>query len=423
MLKEIVVKNYKSIRNEQLFTMEAAPESEISEFPKHLIKLKNGTDLLKVASIYGPNGGGKSNLLMAIWLLKIITRKTHLNNDLPENKTYTSSIFSNSNDVFITAIFENDECEIGYSIIVDLENSLLTQLNENTITINIKREEMSYKDKAKGSNMVSFFERSEDGIVTSNFLDIDLVNKRTALSKDNSFLNYVFTSFRDIKNDPSLVPILNLAKELSNILPLSRDIRTPYTSGQFATLIEPILPKITKQLNKLDFRIKNIKFVKNNQQIDRYDLYVERLCKDGIITSLPIVRESSGTRKFISLLLDIYTDKNPSIFLADDIDAFLHPKLVRCLIDLFNSEENQNKQLIMNSHDIINMNNEVFRRDEIWFAYRDEEYSSIYVPLSNIVNYKGEQIRKDAKYGKQYLEGRYGADPFIRHGLNWGEND
>ena len=67
------------------------------------------------------------------------------------------------------------------------------------------------------------------------------------------------------------------------------------------------------------------------------------------------------------------------------------------------------------------MNKELFRRDEIWFAYRDQTYSSCLIPLSNIVNYKGEQIRNDASYNKQYLEGKYGADPFITKGLSWNE--
>ena len=67
------------------------------------------------------------------------------------------------------------------------------------------------------------------------------------------------------------------------------------------------------------------------------------------------------------------------------------------------------------------MTNEIFRRDETWFIYRDNDYSTQVVPLSNIVNYKGEQVRKDAKYYKQYLEGRYGADPSIMKGLSWYE--
>ena len=65
------------------------------------------------------------------------------------------------------------------------------------------------------------------------------------------------------------------------------------------------------------------------------------------------------------------------------------------------------------------MNNKVFRRDEIWFAYRNEDYATIYTPLSSIVDFRGNMVRKDAVYGKQYLEGRYGADPFIEKGLRW----
>ena len=103
------------------------------------------------------------------------------------------------------------------------------------------------------------------------------------------------------------------------------------------------------------------------------------------------------------------------------MNAFLHPKLSRAIIEIFNSKNNKNNQLIFNSHDIINMTKDVFRRDEIWFVYRDENYSTKLVPLSNIVNYKGEQVRKDAKYYKQYLEGKYGADPFIKKGFDWNE--
>ena len=113
--------------------------------------------------------------------------------------------------------------------------------------------------------------------------------------------------------------------------------------------------------------------------------------------------------------------KDNSIFFSDDFNAYLHPKMCRAIIEWFTSDKNTNCQFIFNSHDIINMNKELFRRDEIWFAYRDEDYSSRLVALSNIVNYKGEQIRNDATYYKQYLEGKYGADPFIKKGFSWNE--
>lgn len=140
----------------------------------------------------------------------------------------------------------------------------------------------------------------------------------------------------------------------------------------------------------------------------------------GNAFSIQLNCESSGTRKIINIILDVISFEEGSIFLADDFDSHLHPKLIKTLIELFTSKANTNKQLIFNSHDITNMNNKVFRRDEIWFAFKNEDgMSTKYMPLSNIVDYKGNMVRKDAVYGKQYLEGKYGADPFIKKGLEW----
>ena len=122
----------------------------------------------------------------------------------------------------------------------------------------------------------------------------------------------------------------------------------------------------------------------------------------------------------LNIVLDVLSFRESAVLIADDFDSHLHPKLIKAIIDLFTSASNTNKQLIFNSHDITNMNNKVFRRDEIWFAFRKENsLSTIYLPLSSIVDYKGNMVRKDAVYGKQYLEGRYGADPFVKQGLGW----
>ena len=151
----------------------------------------------------------------------------------------------------------------------------------------------------------------------------------------------------------------------------------------------------------------------------KIDFELENFEKE-IEKELPLKSESKGTQKIFWILLRILSYGKNRIFYCDDMNAFLHPKLFRAVIKLF-QENNSETQLIFNSHDILNMNNDLFRRDEIWFAYRDETYSTKLVSLSNIVNYKGEQVRKDAKYYKQYLEGKYGADPFIAKGLSWHE--
>ena len=101
--------------------------------------------------------------------------------------------------------------------------------------------------------------------------------------------------------------------------------------------------------------------------------------------------------------------------IIDELDAKIHPKLLKFIIELFTRKDiNTNgAQLVFTSHDLTTMTKEVFRRDEIWFmAMCKQEYSQLY-SLTDIRAENGELVRKDAAYNKQYIEGRYGADPYL----------
>ena len=67
------------------------------------------------------------------------------------------------------------------------------------------------------------------------------------------------------------------------------------------------------------------------------------------------------------------------------------------------------------------MNNKVFRRDEIWFAALNELKSSEIYSLYDFRTEKEDHVNNTASYSKQYLEGRYGADPYLRNILHWEE--
>ena len=75
--------------------------------------------------------------------------------------------------------------------------------------------------------------------------------------------------------------------------------------------------------------------------------------------------------------------------------------------------------MIFTSHDLSTMNSEVFRRDEIWFVAKGNRQNS---KLYSLVELKieSESVRKDAKFDKQYLEGKYGANPYLRKIIDWG---
>ena len=75
-------------------------------------------------------------------------------------------------------------------------------------------------------------------------------------------------------------------------------------------------------------------------------------------------------------------------------------------------------QLIFTSHDLYTMNSSIFRRDEIWFVAKGKDQGSI---LYSLAEFKqgGKSIRKDASYDKDYVLGKYGADPYLERILDW----
>ena len=107
----------------------------------------------------------------------------------------------------------------------------------------------------------------------------------------------------------------------------------------------------------------------------------------------------------------------------DELDAKLHPKLLRYVINMFKNKRTNpyGAQLIFTSHDMATMKNTVFRRDEIWFAALDENHSSELYSLYDIRREDNQRVNRTASYDKQYLEGRYGADPYLQNMVNWGD--
>jgi hypothetical protein len=111
------------------------------------------------------------------------------------------------------------------------------------------------------------------------------------------------------------------------------------------------------------------------------------------------------------------------LVIIDELDARLHPKLLRYVISLFkNPMLNTNgARLLFTSHDMTTMKNTVFRRDEIWFASENENHESEIYSLYEIRREDNERVNSTAAYDKQYMEGRYGADPYLSNMLTGGE--
>ena len=156
---------------------------------------------------------------------------------------------------------------------------------------------------------------------------------------------------------------------------------------------------------------------------EQKQLYTQRRA-DGHLYELPFGDESDGTKKLIAalpvLLLALLEGR---LVIIDELDAKLHPKLLRYIIMLFKDKTLNPKgaQLLFTAHDITTMKNTVFRRDEIWFAAANPQHESDLYSLYEIRREDNERVNNTAAYDKQYLEGRYGADPYLSNMLSGGD--
>jgi len=98
------------------------------------------------------------------------------------------------------------------------------------------------------------------------------------------------------------------------------------------------------------------------------------------------------------------------VMIIDEFEKSLHPLIVHKLIQLFHDPELNinNAQLIFSTHAINLLDNELFRRDQIWFTEKDEVGETTLYALSQI-----EGVRKGIPYDKWYLSGRFGATPIV----------
>lgn len=113
----------------------------------------------------------------------------------------------------------------------------------------------------------------------------------------------------------------------------------------------------------------------------------------------------------LSILLDILiSNEKNKIYVIDELERSLHPKLTYKFLELFfeHLKEN-NTQLIFTTHESTIMDQELLRRDEIWFVERNKDNVSHLYSLDRF------KERYDKKLSKAYLEGRYGAVPVLKN--------
>ena len=126
--------------------------------------------------------------------------------------------------------------------------------------------------------------------------------------------------------------------------------------------------------------------------------------------------ESEGTKKIMDLSGPVFDSLSKGkTLIVDELDAKLHPLITMHIVSLFNNPNTNpnNAQLLFATHDTNLLSTDIFRRDQIWFAEKDNVEQTDLYSLDDFVFPDGTKVRKDANLEKNYIRGRYGAIPFI----------
>ena len=411
MIIEFSVENFRSFKDRVTFNMDSSSSKKISQ---NLINLDGGNNLLKSAVIYGANSAGKSNLIKAIDFMKGMVMNSHtfnVNSKIPfvvpfklskatqnkpskfeliflcDGKTYRYGFSCNSTKVFEEYLFEkstkkeklvfsrDNTKKFKFGIDAEKQELYKSQTIDNTLYIS-RATQLGY-DKTK--NIYDYF--SENIIVNLNLTNVNTSN----------WIDYTLAKIEDN------------SKFKDKIL----DILMKADFGGIENI------RITKQkvpAKKVTFSFSNVdpNFESTDGFDDIYKVQTMHRTDDGIIVYLDLNDESEGTKKTLFILGPLLNimEENKVLFI-DELDSSLHPEITRMIVKLFNSKQNKSGQLIFTTHDTTLLDNELFRKDQIYFFSKDQNH---FTTLSSLLDY---DIRQDIDFERAYLNGRIGGVPFI----------
>lgn len=398
MLCQFSFHNFRSYRDETIFDFQAAP---FEEFKDSLIRVDKAQNLLPVGVIYGPNGGGKSNLLRALGcVISLVTDPVY---DLKKNRAnfiiqqrsecipYLLDDQSSTEPTTFQLFFCVENCEYQYQIELFHDNILF---------------EMLYRRVLGESDAEKVFERDSDKI-TFGLFDGQGIN--TAVNEKMPFLSFLAINY----SIPVITEVITWFEEC-----IIQDYANPMMEKGLLLSKEPTFKKkLITMMNDMGIDI-------SGYRIDsQRDEFLLQRTLQGKMYELPFLNESDGTQKlFVALPVIWIALQEGRLIVIDELDAKLHPMLIRYIIRLFTSPKINKKgaQLLFSSHNIFAMKNNLLRRDEIWFAELNENNCSELYSLSELRDENDVPIDYTAAYDKQYLDGRYGATPYLRN-MRWEE--
>lgn len=446
MLIRFAIKNLFSFKEETEFNL---LPGRIKRLNHHKYKI-NGIEILKLSAIYGANGSGKSNLIRSMSLLKMMLLNGTIPSALNNQKFKLSK--SNLNEPVELAIefFANNSI---YYYSISINNGIII---DEAFSSNGKDQEdqlIFHRKFENNKTSIFFFKEFED--ITENqtlkkVIEKDLLKPYQPLfTLLNSISNTAFIDIRVAYNwlnvgltiiFPSTKPN-NLAHQIDSKVgfkEFANDLMCSFNTGIASLKVEiKSIEEFFGEDNQTDIdeiksdlknnpekiilrRIKTeneeIVIVNENGKIIAKRLFFEHKGEKNENVEFKLNEESDGTRRLLEYLpaWNDLINYSPT-FIIDEIERSIHPLIIKELVEKFSKDESTKGQLIFSTHESNLLDQEVFRTDEIWFTEKNLLGSTKLYSLSDFKEHNTIDIRKG------YLNGRYGAIPFLGNlqDLNW----
>jgi len=419
MLLEFKATNYKSFREELIFSMIPAPKQKGLDYSILKEKVGKGTYKgLSSAIIYGSNASGKTNIIGAMDTFKNIVLRGHIRNDEKDSP--------NAASVALELIPNNtsEEPEPVEFSIKFIEQDMLVEyafsMNIGTF-LELEYDRKVVKESLKINEKLLFNREEELEICSLDLIEGYLVNEFEeyaegiiAIAKNN--LNdeelFLMNGFRNMFS----MKIANIVSDW-----LSNKFMVIYRADSMQLIRKFADPKkksvyIEKTINEAAelFGINSNALgyvIEDENEKARLSSIFETKEKNAAIPAE--LFESYGTIRFVNMFpLVVNALLNGGTLIVDEFDASIHPMALMNIINIFHNDEiNRNHaQLIFNTHNPIFLNSNMFRRDEIKFVERDDDtHCSAHYSLSDFGTSGKEGVRKNEDYMKNYFVDRYGA--------------
>lgn len=417
MLIEFSVANFRSLFERQTFSLVKASGNELVESNAFKVQAANEHHLLRSAAIYGPNAGGKSNLLLAMKTMERIVLKSATNFQRGDKLPVIPFRLSQA------ALDKPSEFEVSFIV-----GQVRYQYGFTATTERIHEEWLLAYPKGRSQLWIG---RTWD--IENQRYDwepCDNLSGEKQLWQKSTRDNALFLSTAVQLNSKQLQPIYDWFKTTLRIT--SSDGWSPSFSASLCDKNEKA--QVMEFLHAADLNIEDIVIKEKpfdvNELSDDMPSHLKELIasdfKDKQIIDIKTVhksidgtdvvfdfeQESDGTQKLFAFAgpwIDCLA--HGYVLFVDELHDNLHPKLVHFLVQLFhNTETNpKNAQLIFTTHETSILNQEVFRRDQIWFCEKNQQNATVVYPLTDFSPRKGRENLELA-----YLSGRYGALPYVR---------